>query len=117
MSSSVTLDFSALTAQLVEAVKQAVSVQARPTWRERLWTCDAQTRLNIDEVSEALNKTVPAVRAMIKRHGLPCRRRYGELTFLVGELRTWLARHETVINGPPVVAIRRSRRPHQQGNS
>lgn len=115
MSTTAVIDLTLLLSEVKDTVRQAVAAEVRPSWRERLWTCDPKTRLWLDEVAEALGKTKPAVRALIKRHGLPCRKRQGEYVFLVGELRTWLERREDVIN-PPVLAIatrRRQRTPNQ----
>ncbi len=98
------LDLSLLLTEVNEVVKQAITAQARPSWRERLWSCDPKTRLYLDEVADALGKSRPAIRALIARHGLPCRKRHGEYVFVVGEVRAWLERNEAIIN-PPVVSI------------
>jgi predicted DNA-binding transcriptional regulator AlpA len=102
MSATAWIDLSLLMTEVKETVRLAVVTQVRPSWREKLWTADPKTRLDVDEVAEALHKSVPAVRALIKRHGFPCRRRHNELTFIVGEVRQWLERHESIINAPVV---------------
>lgn len=108
MSSTATLDLTPLLAELSAAVREVVAAQARPTWRERLWVCDPSTRLWIDETAEALGKTKASVRRLIERHGLPCRKRHGELVFLVGEVRAWLIAREEIVN-PPVLPLRHTR--------
>lgn len=71
-----------------------------PTWRTRLWTVPAETRLTLPEAAEALGKSRSW---LYKRTGpksrerLPCRRLDGELVFVAGELRRWIADHELVI--------------------
>lgn len=100
------IDFTLMMTEVKAVVQQAVAAQVLPTWRERLWTVDPKTRIDLDEVAEALGKSRAAVRALIKRHGLPCRRRLNELTFVVGEVRQWLERHETIVNAPSVLPLR-----------
>src|SRR5579864_7786486 len=76
------------------------------TWRERLWTVPADTRLGVPEVAEAIGRP----RSWVYRRTsgksdkapLPFRRLDGELVFVAGELRAWLKRHE--IPGGGVVA-------------
>jgi predicted DNA-binding transcriptional regulator AlpA len=102
------LDLTALAPAIEAAVGRALAGAQAPTatgWRERLWTCDPQTRLYLDEVADGIGKSRPAVRALIKRRGLPVRKRGGELVFLAGEVRAWLEGQETVL----VAAIPRRR--------
>lgn len=92
------------------------SVAAPPgapvTWRERLWTVPAETRLGVRDVAEAIGRP----RSWIYRRTgekcpnarLPHRRLDGELVFLAGELRTWLDSHE-IIMAAPVVRLTRAR--------
>lgn len=72
------------------------------TWRERIWTVPAETRLGVLEMAEAIGRP----RSWVYRHTsekasgsgrLPCRKLDGELVFVVGEIRNWLRDHEEVI--------------------
>ena len=86
------------------AGEEAASVPAPPSWKEKLWTVPAQTRLGVAEISEALGKQPSAIhklRAREKRDrakgrpvdALPCRKAFdGTLTCTAGELRDWLDR-------------------------
>lgn len=70
------------------------------SWRARLWSVPADTRLTLPEAAEALGKSRSW---LYKRTGpksterLPCRRLEGELVFLAGELRRWIEDHEQVV--------------------
>ena len=68
------------------------------SWRERLWTCDDETRLNAQETAEALGHAVSWVYKRTHstaEERLPYRKRKsGELVFLAGELREWLRARE-----------------------
>src|SRR5687767_6521573 len=102
MGTTAVIDLTLLMTQVTEAARQAVAATARPSWRERLWSCEPKTRLWLDEVAEAMGKSKAAVRKLIERHGLPCRKRQGELVFLAGELREWMRVQEQVVH-PPVI--------------
>lgn len=72
------------------------------TWRERIWTAPAETRLSADEVAEALGKPSAFV---YRRTGeksryarLPHRRLDGGLVFVAGEIRRWMEDQEEVIH-------------------
>ena len=75
------------------------------TWRERLWTVPAETRLGVHEVAEALDRPKSWVyRHCSERTGLallPHRNLDSALAFVAGELRTWVAEHEDVIVRAP----------------
>jgi hypothetical protein len=77
------------------------------TWRERLWTAPADTRLGVREVAEAIGRPKGWVyRRTSAKSGkapLPHRKLDGELVFVAGELRTWLRRHE--VPGAGLVGI------------
>ncbi len=76
-----------------------------PSWRERLWTCPAETRLGIHELSQALNKPKSWIyRRTSAKAGdrLPHRKLGGELLFTAGEIRAWLREHEAVIQAGPM---------------
>lgn len=72
-----------------------------PTWRERLWTAPPETRIGRDELLEALGRPT----SWLYRHTssksecarIPHRKLDGELVFIVGEVRQWLAEHEEVV--------------------
>jgi hypothetical protein len=78
------------------------------SWRERLWTVPAETRLGAREVAEALGRpkswvhrrTAPKA-AECGAPRLPHRKIDGALIFLAGEIRTWVAEHEEVVVAAP----------------
>ncbi len=83
------------------------------TWRERLWTCPAETRLGVHELAEALNRP----RSWIYRRTsakaecrLPHRKLGGELLFTAGEIRAWLREHEEVVEAGPMESTSAERR-------
>ncbi len=83
----------------VEAPSPPPTTQpVEPTWRERLWTVPAQTRIGVKELAEAVARPVSWVYHHTSRNGhgagLPYRRLGGELVFVVGEIRAWLERQE-----------------------
>lgn len=67
---------------------------AAPTWREKLWTCPAETRLGVREVAEAMGRArsfvYRAVAAKQGAHRLPATRLGGELMFEAGAVRDWI---------------------------
>jgi predicted DNA-binding transcriptional regulator AlpA len=69
-----------------------------PSWRERLWTCDEETRLNATEAAEALGHAVGWVYKRTHSNAeerLPHRKTgSGELVFRAGDLREWLQARE-----------------------
>lgn len=76
------------------------------TWRERVWTAPAETRLGLVEVAEALGRSRSWC---YKRTGseagdgrLPVRKLDGEIIITVGELRTWIRDHEEIHHGLPM---------------
>lgn len=81
----------------IEAAAQAPAA----TWREKLWSVPAETRLGIDQLCEALERP----RSWCYRHTssktdlarLPHRKLDGQLVFVAGEIRTWIERNEIVI--------------------
>lgn len=71
------------------------------TWRERLWTAPAETRLGVVEVAEAIGRPKSWV---YRRTGesatkarLPHRKLDGELVFTAGEIRLWVEQHEAIV--------------------
>lgn len=80
-------------------------VQAE-SWRERLWTCPADTRLGVREVAEALDRSADwcyrstsAKRAREQgRNPLPAQKLDGVLVFTAGAVRQWLQVSERKVN-------------------
>ena len=84
------------------------------SWRERLWTVPPETRLGVIELSEALGRAKSwTYRHTSRRSGLPRiphRRLDGELVFVAGEVRAWIADHEDVVEPfrrPAVMSFKR----------
>lgn len=82
------------------------------TWRERLWSVPADTRLNVRELAEALGQSVSWVyKHTSPRSGqvlLPHRQlTNGKLAFLAGEIRSWLTETEAVAGDAPLGRRRR----------
>jgi hypothetical protein len=78
---------------------------AESSWRERIWTVPAETRLGVLEVAEALGRPRSYV---YERTGpkatdpLPHRKLDGTVVVTAGELRTWIRTHETVVHALPM---------------
>jgi len=78
------------------------------SWRERLWTCAAETRLGVTEVMEATGKG----KSWVYRHTsaksgvsiMPHRKIDGELVFRAGEFRAWLEQQEEGEASAPATA-------------
>lgn len=72
-----------------------------PTWRERLWTVPAETRLGVKELTEAVGRSRHWIyhhtRTTCRGERLPHRKLDGELIFLAGEIRDWHGRAEEVV--------------------
>lgn len=75
----------------------AVTPPTEPTWREKLWTVPVETRLGVDEVAEAIGRTRSFVYRATSAKTIPHRKLDGELTFVAGEIRTWIKDQEEVI--------------------
>lgn len=74
--------------------------QPEPSWREKLWTCPPETRLGIEQASEATGKSASVLYKLTSAEEIPFRKDGGSLVFIAGELRTWLReREETVVEG------------------
>ena len=79
------------------------------TWRERLWLVPSETRLGVHEVCEALARspswlyrhTSPKALSKADVAPIPHRKLEGELTFVVGELRTWVRDNEESLHELP----------------
>lgn len=74
------------------------------TWRERLWTVPAETRLGVAEVAEALGRPKSFVYARTQKNAaepIPHRKLDGTLVFAAGELRAWIrAQEKPLVAGP-----------------
>ena len=74
---------------------------AELTWREKLWTAPAESRIGRDELLEAVGRPTSWLYRHTSSKGdcapIPHRKMDGELVFLVGEVRKWLVDHEEVI--------------------
>jgi len=85
---------------VVQDTPQALST----SWRERLWVVPPETRLGVGDVAESVGRPKSWVYRRTGKLGskapLPHRRLDGELVFVAGEIRTWLAQHETVMAEP-----------------
>lgn len=82
------------------------------TWRERLWTVPAETRLGVAEVAEALSRPKSWVYAHTgpkAEDPLPHRKLEGALTFTAGEVRAWLRAAEDVVAAGPMESLPRER--------
>ncbi len=83
------------------------------TWRERLWTVPAETRLGVHELSEALNRPKSWI---YRRTGekaedrIPHRKQGGALVFRAGEVRAWLRADEEIIAAGPMESTAAERR-------
>lgn len=75
------------------------------TWREKVWTVPAETRLGKHELLEALGKSESW---LYHRTGpradnrIPHRKLDGVLVFTAGEIRTWIREAEEVMHGLPM---------------
>lgn len=84
-----------------EGKNAAIELSPASTWRERLWSAPPETRLGVEELSDAIGRP----KSWIYRHTsaksglelLPHRRLDGALVFLVGEIRKWVAEHEATV--------------------
>ncbi len=84
----------------------------QPDWPEKLWRIDPNTRMTVDDVMAAMSRG----RSWLHRHAgprcpctpIPCRKMDRHLTFLAGEVREWMTRHETVVH--PLVQPRAKKR-------
>jgi predicted DNA-binding transcriptional regulator AlpA len=84
-----------------DATPAAIVSAPEPTWRERLWTAPAETRIGVGELQEALGRSRSWIYKQTASERIPFRRLDGELEFLVGEIRAWLREREIiVVSGP-----------------
>lgn len=85
------------------------------TWRERVWTVPAETRLGTAELAEALGRPKSWIyertsrpKTVEDRHNretegppLPFRKLDGTLVFVAGEVREWIREREDIMQPPP----------------
>ncbi len=78
-----------------------------PTWRERLWTAPADTRIGVRELAEAMGRPRSWVYRRTAPNGewapIPHRKLDSELVFVVEEIRSWVREHETEVT--PLVRL------------
>lgn len=83
------------------------------TWREKLWTVPAETRMGVVEVAEAIGRPRSYVYRCTAATAIPFKKHDGELVFLAGEIRTWLQdTEETVKPGRvarPALSLKRGK--------
>lgn len=82
----------------------SVEGTAEASWRERLWTVPAETRLGAADVAEALGKSLDWVYRRTRSSAeapLPHRKLDGALVFTAGDVRSWIAAREELEVGPP----------------
>jgi len=96
-----------------EPIPPTEPVSDPPTWREKLWTVPAETRLGVREVAEALGRP----RSYVYSHTgpkasdpLPHRRLDSAILFTAGELRAWIRDREDVVAAGPIDPPSRSLR-------
>ena len=82
-----------------------VEADSQPTsWRSRLWTEHEERRIGVEETAEALYRSASWVYKNVGpkvEDPLPCTKFRGELSFQVGELRSWLLDEEERVHRPP----------------
>lgn len=75
------------------------------SWRERLWTVPAETRLGLEEVCEAIGRSPSWIyhRTSAKAENLLLYRKLdGTLVFTAGEVRAWSRGQEEVVHAGPM---------------
>lgn len=100
-----------------QEAQPAESSPIEMTWREKLWVVPSETRLGAHEVCEALGRSSSwlyrhtSAKALSKSDvaPIPHRKLEGELTFLVGELRTWLRETEESVHEVAMTATTEER--------
>lgn len=85
------------------------------TWRERLWSAPAETRMGVPELCEGLGRSKSWVYHRTgerARDRIPHRRLDGELVFTAGEVRAWIRGREKVITAGPMESPPSERKIH-----
>ncbi|MDB4914774.1 MAG: hypothetical protein JWM95_2418 [Gemmatimonadetes bacterium] len=91
----------AILRQICDALASEPEHAVASTWREKLWTCPAETRLTVNDVAEALGWSRSNVYHRLRPDGplgaLPHRKQDNNtLVFLAGEVRSWINQHEVI---------------------
>lgn len=69
---------------------------SEPSWRERLWSCPPETRLDANQAAEATGLSKSRVYKLTSAEEIPFRKLAGGLVFVAGEMRSWLRERESV---------------------
>lgn len=95
----------ALQDQDVPRRAEADDDEPESSWRVLLWTVPAETRMNREELLEALGREKSWLYAKTSEKcprddRIPCRRDGGskDLIFLAGEIREWLREREEIVH-------------------
>ena len=72
------------------------------TWREKIWLVPSQTRLGMEELSEALGRPKSFVYKLTAKGDIPFRKQHGVNVFLAGEIRSWIESEEKVKHSLPM---------------
>jgi hypothetical protein len=107
-----------LAAEPPAPIAAPLSAPEPATWRERLWTVPADTRLGVPELAEALDRSPDwCYRATNESHAaargrdpLPCSRLDGQLVFTAGAVRRWLQASEQLVQPERITAARGHKR-------
>ena len=70
---------------------------AATSWRERLWTCPPETRLNVSDLAEAMGRPKSWVYQQTSARSIPTHKLDGALVFVAREIREWLNQREELI--------------------
>lgn len=71
-------------------------VQETLSWREKLWSCPPETRLDVEGAAEATGLSKSRIYKLTSADAIPHRKLAGGLVFVAGELRSWLRERESV---------------------
>lgn len=90
----------------VVEVEPATGVEL--SWRERLWSVPAETRLGVAEVAEALGRPKSYVygRTGNAEDPIPHRKLDGSVVITAGELRAWIRDREEVVHAGPFLSVK-----------
>lgn len=105
---AVTLPVGVVEHWLEEEDEEGASTRERPTpaaeestepasWRERLWTCPPETRLDLEAAAEALGRPKSALYKLTSADEIPHRKAAGSLVFVASELRDWIRANEEIL--------------------
>lgn len=94
--------------------KEAVdpSPEDHLTWREKLWRVPGETRINVEQLAEALDRPTSFIYKRTSSDEIPHRKLFGVLVFRVGEIRTWIRENEEVHASVPMSSTSEERRLH-----